>query len=300
MFYAELNLRLFFLLLFLKKNVLLANDLDTLLPNYIVSKLLRKKLVFDSHELFSEIPELVYRPFVKKIWIHLENQMLPTLKNTYTVCDSIANYYAEKYQTKFNVIRNLPVKKNNISFSKLSFDTSGKKIILYQGAVNMGRGLEFIVDTMPFLSNCILFIVGTGDIINKLKKLVINKNLEKKVKFLGQLTPKKLQTITPLAALGISVEEDLGLNYRFALPNKIFDYIQAEVPILVSDLPEMKKIVTDYKVGEIVKNREPKKVAKQIKELLKKDFSSELKVAKKALIWEHQENELLAIFKNLK
>ena len=300
LFYAELNLRLFFLLLFLKKNVLLANDLDTLLPNYIVSKLLRKKLVFDSHELFSEIPELVYRPFVKKIWIHLENQMLPTLKNTYTVCDSIANYYAEKYQTKFNVIRNLPVKKNNISFSKLSFDTSGKKIILYQGAVNMGRGLEFIVDTMPFLSNCILFIVGTGDIINKLKKLVINKNLEKKVKFLGQLTPKKLQTITPLAALGISVEEDLGLNYRFALPNKIFDYIQAEVPILVSDLPEMKKIVTDYKVGEIVKNREPKKVAKQIKELLKKDFSSELKVAKKVLIWEHQENELLAIFKNLK
>jgi len=84
------------------------------------------------------------------------------------------------------------------------------------------------------------------------------------------------------------------------LPNKIFDYIQAEVPILVSDLPEMKRIVTDYKVGGIVTNREPKKVAKQIKELLKKDFSSELKAAKKTLIWEHQENELLAIFKNLK
>ena len=162
--------------------------------------------------------------------------MLPKLKNTYTVCDSIANYYAEKYQTKFNVIRNLPVKKNSTSFSKLSFDTSGKKIIIYQGALNMGRGLEFIIDTMPFLSNCILIIVGTGDIAKKLKKLVINKNLEKKVKFLGQLPPKKLQTITPLAALGISLEEDLGLNYRYALPNKIFDYIQAEVPILVSDL----------------------------------------------------------------
>jgi glycosyltransferase involved in cell wall biosynthesis len=101
-----------------------------------------------------------------------------------------------------------------------------------------------------------------------------------------------------LADLGISLEEDLGLNYRFALPNKIFDYIQAEIPVLVSDLPEMKKIVSDYKVGEIVSNRTPKILAKQIEQILEKNFAVALKEAKKDLIWEHQAQELRAIFEN--
>ena len=81
--------------------------------------------------------------------------------------------------------------------------------------------------------------------------------------------------------------------------NKIFDYIQAEVPVLVSDLPEMKKIVSDYKVGEVVFNRTPKTLAQQIEKILKKNFATALKTAKKDLIWEHQEQDLRAIFENI-
>jgi len=90
LFYAEYNIRLFFILLFLKKDILLANDLDTLLPNFLVSKIQRTKLVFDSHELFSEIPEIVDKPFVKKVWLCLEAFIIPKLKNNYTVCKSIS------------------------------------------------------------------------------------------------------------------------------------------------------------------------------------------------------------------
>ena len=299
LFYAEFNLRLFFVLLFYKKDVLLANDLDTLLPNYFISKLQIKKLVYDSHELFSEIPELVNKPFTKKVWRSLERRVLPNLKNTYTVSNSIADYYDKKYQTKFKVIRNLPLMIRTISKGNFSFDHKGEKIILYQGAINIGRGLELIINTMPFISNCILVIIGNGDIIKNLKSYVKNINLVKKVRFLESLTPNELQKITPLANIGISIEEDLGLNYRFSLPNKIFDYINAEVPILVSNLPEMRKIIDTHKVGEIVKERSPQKLALQIKELLKKDYSEELKKAKKELIWENQEEELLAIFRNI-
>ena len=299
LFYAEFNLRLFFFLLFSKKTILLANDLDTLMPNYLVGKLQRKKVVFDSHELFSEIPELVHRPFVKKIWTLLENWMLPNLKNAYTVCDSIALYYAKKYTTEFKVIRNLPISKNNQPRGEFLFDTSEKKVILYQGAVNIGRGLELMIDCMALLPNCLFVIVGTGDIFKELKTLITEKNLGNQVKLLGQISPEKLHTITPLADLGVSLEEDLGLNYRFALPNKIFDYIQAEIPVLVSDLPEMKKIVLDYEVGEIVADNTPKLLAKQIEKLLEKNFSIALKAAKKDLIWEHQEQDLLAIFEKL-
>jgi len=299
LFYAEFNLKLFFILLFTKKNMLLTNDLDTLLPNYLVSLLQRKKIVYDSHELFPEIPELVNRPFAKKIWTVLEKTILPKLKNTYTVCNSIAAFYNDKYATDFKTIINLPTKKEIVK-TTFPFNYTDEKIILYQGAINVGRGLELMIETMSFLENCIFVIIGDGDIFESLKEKAITKNLTHKVYFLGKKNPKELHKITPLANLGISIEEDLGLNYRFALPNKIFDYIQANVPILVSDLPEMKSVVLNYKVGEIVTNRDPKKLAHQIENLLKKDFTITLEKAKKSLIWEHQEELLLSIFKEAK
>ena len=83
LFYAEYNLRLFFYLLFKKKEIVLANDLDTLLPNYLVSKLQKKKLVYDSHELFTEVPELINRPKTQKIWLKIEQKILPKLKSLF-------------------------------------------------------------------------------------------------------------------------------------------------------------------------------------------------------------------------
>lgn len=297
LFYAEYNLRLFFFLLTNKKDILLSNDLDTLLPNYLVSRLQSKKIIFDSHELFSEVPELVNRPFVKKTWLKLENSLLPRLQNSYTVCQSIADYYQDKYGTQFKVIKNLPLKKT-VKQGKFSFNTENKKVILYQGAVNLGRGLELMIKSMPLLPNCMLIIIGSGDVLDDLKKLTEAKELNDQVKFLGRIDPKSLNTITPLADVGISIEEDLGLNYRFALPNKIFDYIQAERPILVSNLPEMKAVIENHKVGEVLYNRTSKDLAKSIKLILKSDYSKSLAIAKERLIWENQEEELLNIFKN--
>lgn len=299
LFYANYNIRLFIFLLFAKKDILLANDLDTLLTNYLASKIQNKKLIYDSHELFPEIPELTNRSTVKKVWSWLEKMLLPKLKNSYTVCKSIADYYQEKYQTNFKVIKNLPLKKE-VALGEFPFKIDDKKVILYQGAINVGRGLELMINTMPMLKNYILVIIGSGDILNDLKKLVIDKNLQHQVHFLGRILPEELQKLTPLATLGISLEEDLGLNYKFALPNKIFDYIQAEVPILVSNLPEMKQVVNHYKVGEILEKRTPKNLADLIKYISTNNYTNQLKKAKQELIWQQQEQELIAIFENCK
>lgn len=299
LFYAEYNFRLFFYLLFTKKDILLANDLDTLLPNYLVGKIQNKKIVFDSHELFPEIPELVNRPNVKKVWLTLEKWIVPHLKNNYTVCNSIADFYKKKYGTSFETIMNLPTKKEVI-LGAFSFQKNKKKIILYQGAINIGRGLENLIETMKFLKNHILVIIGDGDIQKALCQQVSLEKQNNTIIFLGKIVPKELHKLTPLADLGISLEEDLGLNYKFALPNKIFDYIQAEIPVLVTNLPEMSKVVQHYNVGEIVKNSNPEKLAKQIEQLLKKSFNKELKLAKKELIWEKQEGKLITLFRNLK
>lgn len=301
LFYAEYNFRLFFKLLFIKKDVLLANDLDTLLPNYLISLFLNKKLVYDSHELFTEVPELINRPKVQKKWLKIEQYILPKIKNCYTVCQSIANYYNDTYNIDFKVVRNLP-EQTIIETTKLPFDLKDEKVIIYQGALNLGRGLELMIETMQFLNNTILVIIGDGDISQQLKQQVIDLKLNDTIKFLGRITPEKLKTITPLADLGLSIEEDLGLNYHFALPNKIFDYIHAEVPILVSDLPEMKQIVNTYNVGEVIIDRNPKEFATQIQNMLKKGANSwknDLKTASEELIWGKEKEKLIKIFQSI-
>lgn len=299
-FYAEYNFRLFLFLLIAKVDVFLANDLDSLTANFLASKIRGKKLVYDSHEYFTEVPELINRPRVQKVWKWLERKMVPKLKQAYTVCDSIAKVYKEKYGTDFKVVRNIPLAKNDSSEKTESVE----KTILYQGAVNIGRGLEQAILAMQFIEGAKLIIAGDGDIKPELEKLVKEEELSDKVEFTGRLSLEELVKLTPKADIGLSIEEDLGLNYHFALPNKLFDYIQAQVPVLVSNLPEMMAIVEKYKLGEITNSLKPKDLAAKINEVLtntnkRRTWLENLKIAASELTWEKEEKVLHEIYSKL-
>lgn len=298
LFYASYNIRLFFFLLFSKFDILLSNDLDTLPANYIASKIRYKPLVYDSHEYFTEVPELINRQGIKKIWEFLEKKILPKIKIASTVCNSIAHIYHEKYGTPFKVVRNVPFSAEYITFNATE---KTEKSILYQGAVNIGRGLEQAILSMKFISNAKLTIAGDGDIKNELENLVAKENLQSKVEFTGRLSIEKLTALTLTADLGLSIEENLGLNYRFALPNKLFDYIQAQVPVLITNLPEMAAIVNQYQIGEITDSLDPKYLSEKIAEALQNKekrqmWHENLKVAAKELTWENEEKVLHEIF----
>jgi glycosyltransferase involved in cell wall biosynthesis len=298
LFYAEYNLRLYCFLLFSNFDVLLSNDLDTLPANFLISKFLKKPLVYDSHEYFTEVPELIYRPHVKRLWEWLEEKMLPKIKHAYTVCNSIADIYTKKYGTPFQVVRNVPMASTSVKTKEKQTD---EKVILYQGAVNIGRGLEQAILAMKYIENAKLIIAGDGDVKAQLEKLVEKENLHDKVEFTGKLPIEELVKLTPKADLGLSIEEDLGLNYRFALPNKLFDYIQAKVPVLVTDLPEMEAIVKNYNIGEITSSLKPEKLAKKIIEALhnqekRKTWEQNLEVAAQELTWENEEEIIRHIF----
>ena len=297
LFYAEYNFRLFLFLLFTKFDLLLANDLDTLTANFLVSRIKNKPLVYDSHEYFTEVPELVNRPKVKRVWEWLEGKMVPKIKNAYTVCNSIADVYKNKYGTKFKVVRNLP----NLTKSPVEIKVHTQKIVLYQGAVNIGRGLEQAILAMKDIETAKLLIAGDGDIKQQLEELVDRENLANRVEFVGRLSIGELAGLTPQADLGLSIEEDLGLNYRFALPNKLFDYIQAQVPVLVTNLPEMVAVVNKFKVGEITATLNPIDLAEKIKTALfdtekRKVWKRNLKLAAKQLTWENEETIIREIF----
>jgi len=304
LFYAEYNIRLFFFLLFKKVDILVANDLDTLLANYLVSRIRKKRLVYDSHEYFTEVPELVGRDFVKWVWSGIEKRILPKIKYSYTVCESIAKIYSEKYNINMHVVRNFPLYIRDLPRPGINIRQANKKIIIYQGALNLARGLELAIQAMKYIDNAKLIIVGDGDITTDLQQLTDKCKLHNKVFFYGRMPYNKLMAYTAQADFGISLEEKMGLNYYYALPNKLFDYIQARIPVLVSDFPEMAKIVNDYGIGLTVNTSDPVQLASVFKEMTenqnkRKLWKKNLEKAAAKLCWEKEEKRLLKIYSEI-
>jgi len=300
-FYAEFNIRLFFYLIFKNYDYILANDLDTLPACFFVSKLKNIELVYDSHELFSESVELEGRKFVKTFWQKLEDFFLPKIKKSYTVSKSIVDFYDKKYQNKMGLIRNVPLKKDLQVKEEVYFPTKNKTI-LYQGVLNPGRGIKPMIKALKYIDDLDLIIIGYGKVEEELKGFVREHKMSQRVFFLGRVERDKLFNYTKQATLGMVLEEPLGLSFKFSLPNKLFDYIHAEIPIIAGNLPEISKIINEYKVGVLVEDYKPETIAKTIHNLLKdKTLLSKIKdnqqKAKKVLCWEIESKKLDNYFK---
>lgn len=297
LFYAELNIRLFLFLLARNADILYANDTDTLPACFLVAGIKHKKLVFDAHELFPEVPELQDRPRIKKCWTKIEDLIFPRLTTAITVCESIATYYRQKYKLNMHVIRNVPYLQD-VNPKKIVIP--GKKIILYQGAVNMGRGLEWIIDAMPYIENAVLYIIGDGDILTLLTKRVIDQKLESKVIFHGKIPADELQHYTSSGDIGLCLLENKGLNYYYALPNRVFSYLHAYVPILASPFPEISAIVEKHNTGKLTSEIHPEKLAGIINEMLENPLNtSHFEKLKKLYCWEEEEKKLLQLINSL-
>ncbi|MEM7510183.1 MAG: glycosyltransferase family 4 protein [Bacteroidota bacterium] len=299
-FYLEYNFRLFFFLLRQKVSLLNANDLDTLLANFLVSRWKRVPLVYDSHEYFTEVPELIERKGTRAIWLRLEKWLLPKADLMYTVNHSISRIYAEKYSREVGVIRNLPTRKKLPEIEKYERPT-----LIYQGALNVGRGLELMVATLEFLEEFQLVVIGKGDIGERIAEEVETLAWKDRIFLKGFVPFEKLAGITPQAHIGLSIEEDRGGNYHYASPNKVYDYLQAGIPVIVSDLPEMRKLVLESDCGLVLGNedRSPQKLADVIQafwenQSLYQQKAQNALTAAETLIWENEQKQLLAYYQS--
>jgi glycosyltransferase involved in cell wall biosynthesis len=303
--YLVFNLQLFFYLLFKKADVLWANDLDTLLPNYWISRLKNIRLVYDSHEYFTES---VYKNSSKRIWEKLENFLFPRLKNVITVNDSIKKVYEEKYRVPITVIRNVPYRFIKRESDKKIILPKDKKILIIQGmGLNENRGAEEAIEMMQFLpDNFVLYFIGNGTILNQLKQMVSELQLQSKIIFMDALPYDQMMGYTTQAYLGLIFEKiDVSDEHRFSLPNKFFDYLHAGIPALSSEAPEIKRIIEEYNVGDFIVSFDPKEIAQKIVSISKdeetyKTWKYNTVKASANLNWENEEKVLINFMNRLK
>jgi len=306
LFFAEYNFRLFWFLVFKKMDVLHSNDLDTLLANFLVSKIKRKPIIYDSHEYYTGVPEIQNRKFVKKVWTSIEKWIFPKLKYTFTVNDSIADLFEKDYKKRPLVIRNIPNQQSELSTvtrEELNLPKD-KKILILQGAgINIDRGAEELLEAMTFLDNYILLIVGSGDVIEDLNKRAQKEDLKDKVIFKGKLPYHKMMQYTRVADAGLTLDKDTNINYKFSLPNKVFDYIRAQTPVISSKIVEIEKVINKYQVGTIISSHEPLVIAETIDKYLNSvdqiDLKNKLRIASEQLSWENEVIKMLETYKSL-
>ena len=270
LFYKFFNIRLFFYLLFHNYDILVANDLDTLLPNFFISRLKRKPLVYDSHEYFTGVPEIQKRPVVKWVWKTIEKMIFPHLDHVITVSDSIAQQYELEYGIRPVVVRNCSRSSEGVAgFSKAETGLNPEDFLLIMqgGGINVDRGGEELIEALSLVENVSLIIAGSGDVLPELRKKVTDLKLSGRVNFVPKLPWHELMRFTRAADAGLSLDKDTNLNYRFSLPNKLFDYISAGIPVIAGNLQEVSAVINKYDCGLIIPEITPSAIADAINKL---------------------------------
>lgn len=297
LFYAEFNIRLFFYLLFKKMDCICAIDLDTILPCYFISGIKNKKRVYDAHELFCEMKEIVTRPGIYRMWKKIERYTVPKFKYGYTVNQPIADEFKNMYGVNYEVIRNMALLKEIQPIEKK------ERFILYQGAVNEGRSFETLI---PAFKNiiCKLIICGDGNFMEQAKQLVADNNLQEKVIFKGKVRPAELVAITQQAYIGITLFDDKGLSNYYSLANRFFDYLHAGIPQLCVSYPVYGEINSQLPIALLVDDISAENLAIQLNNLLQnevlyKELQQNCLKARQSLNWQNEEKKLIQFYKNI-
>lgn len=302
LFYLEYNLRLLAYLWPQYFGTLCAVDLDTILPCLWASRHRKKPCVYDAHEYFTEVPEVVRRPAVRRLWEMVARYAIPRMLRCYTVGPSLAALLSERYGKPFATVRNVPLA---LPANTECISVAGApKILLYQGALNEGRGLEALIAAMKHIEGAVLWLAGEGDLSEALRQQANRPELSGKIRFLGYVLPKDLPGITAQACIGLNLLENKGLSYYYSLANKAFDYIQAGLPSIQMDFPEYRQLNDTWQVFETVADLEPKTLYRAIRKLLDDQAHYQtlhencLKAARE-LTWEKEEETLINVYREV-
>ncbi|MCU0377530.1 MAG: glycosyltransferase [Bacteroidales bacterium] len=305
--YLSYNILLLFQLLFRRADIYVSNDLDTLLPCFIASRFYSKPLIYDAHEYFTGQYGLPERRFKQRLWKQMEKWILPRVRHMMTVSESIASLYRQEYGVNPVVIRNMaPSPEHIIPVNRSEIAAHDEDLlVVYQGAgINPGRGTDELIDSMSSLDGVILIIIGSGDIIDDVRQSVCERGLKDRVKFFPRMPWEQMMSYTMCCDAGLSLDTDTCLNQRFSLPNKLFDYIAAGIPVVVSPLPEVSSVVKNYSCGIILNDVEPESIRAALSSLrdnraILTSLKEGVAMARKELTWEKEMKKEQELFQSV-
>ncbi len=245
-FYAEYNVHLFRHLRRSPADLICGIDLDTALVAQQAARFKKIPFVYDAHEYFTEMEEVVRRPAVQRAWRWAERRVLARTQYAYTVSGSIGERLTAQYGVPFEVIRNVPRRRPAVVPTD---PFGGAPYLIYVGAVNEGRGLEQLLDALPRVPDLRLLVCGGGDVLDALRQRAAERQVAHRVRFMGFVTPADLPPLIAGAWAGYLLLSDQGLSYYYSLANKFFDYLHAGIPQLTVDFPEYRAINAQHEVA---------------------------------------------------
>jgi glycosyltransferase involved in cell wall biosynthesis len=286
-----------------------AIDLDSILPCYFISRLRRIPRVYDAHELFCEMKEVVTRPLVYKAWKAVERFTVPAFRHGYTVNAQIAAEFHRLYGVEYAVIRNLPILEGGVAApgdEGTREDEGGgerERFILYQGAVNEGRCFETLIPAMEQV-DARLVICGEGNYLERARELVQRYGLAEKIVFEGSVLPGELKAITRSAWCGVTLFDQRGISNYYSLANRFFDYMEAGIPQLAMNYPAYREINNCYPIAVLIDEPGIREIADGLNELLNNTelydrLSEGCKEARLRYNWQEEEKILIRYYHQL-
>lgn len=273
--FFEYFLRSFFALLLRERfHMVLSADLYSLPAGFLLALFHHSKLIYDSRELYSATAALASRPFVQRFWRGVERFLAPRCDVVLTVNNSIAEILRASLHHAVAVVRNVPKYLDTRSGAteeslRVHLGIEAEiPILLYQGGLQQGRGLFIMLDIAERLSEAACVFLGSGPLRDSLAREIRVRGLQQRAFILNAIPVSKLLKFTSGATLGISLIENRGKSYFLSLPNKVFEYIMAGVPVIASNFPEMRLLIEKYQVGIVADPEDIAMTVQKIRELL--------------------------------
>ncbi len=288
-----------------RADVVHAHDVNTLPTAWLAAKFGKSHLVYDAHEISTSREG--YSGFRRVVGL-VESKLMPKADGCITTTDARAKFFARAYHVKRpTVLQNRPRSLPHITSDRIRRElnlNSSWPVILYQGGLQQGRGLEKLINTVPLVPNAYFVFIGGGRLSQPLAQMAIEKNLQGRVYFIPTVSLTELPSYTASADIGVQPIENTCLNHYTTDSNKLFEYLTAGLPVVATDFPEIRKIVRGNDVGLLVPHNDTLALANALNELvsdasMRGKFSTNARITASNLNWEEQESRLVELYNHV-
>jgi glycosyltransferase involved in cell wall biosynthesis len=302
------NFKLFFHLIGKRFDLFHCHDL-WVLPSVTLAVIMNKGvLIYDAHEYYAGLEIFNRAKMRKRIWLLIERLCMPHVNALITVSPELGELYRKRYKIlkQIHIILNVPRYESTAYIQAQNILKKGEDfVIVFHGHFKPGRGLENLIQAIKIVPGVKLLLIGGGELEHKLRRMVKKEGLQERIIFRNYIPTQLLISASAQADIGVVLFEPTSINYKYALPNKFFEYLLAGLPILASNIETLQHYIKKYNVGITVDPSDVKSIAQGIVNMKSKkpqlqSWKENALRAVKELNWEKEEKKLINLYEKFK